>query len=74
LERWQAFGFYDFGKVWDRGDEPDASLASAGGGLRGWLVRNISLEGLLAKPLTRDSQRSDGSRDVEALFRAFISF
>jgi hemolysin activation/secretion protein len=74
LERWQAFGFYDFGKVWDRGDESDASLASAGGGLRGWLVRNISLEGLLAKPLTRDSQRSDGSRDVEALFRAFISF
>ena len=62
LERWQAFGFYDFGKVWDRGSEPSASLASAGGGLRAWLVRTLSLELLLAKPLTRDSQRADAHK------------
>ncbi|NLI80260.1 MAG: ShlB/FhaC/HecB family hemolysin secretion/activation protein [Deltaproteobacteria bacterium] len=74
LERFQLFGFYDVGEAWDRGTDFSASLASAGGGVRLWLARYFSLELQVAKPLTRESDRADGSRDPQVLFRAFARF
>jgi hemolysin activation/secretion protein len=74
LEKYQLFGFYDFGCVWDRGTDTSVSLASAGGGVRGWFARDISVELAGAKPLTHTSQRADGSKDAQFLFRAAVSF
>ena len=75
LDRLQFFGFYDIGKVWDRGSSFNASLSSAGGGVRLWLWDNeVSLGLQLAKPLTRRSQRASNSREMELLFRALAQF
>jgi hemolysin activation/secretion protein len=74
LQRYQLFGFYDFGAVWDRETDDSSSLASAGAGVRTWFDRNVSLELMVAKPLTRDSQRADGTRDPEVLVRGIARF
>ena len=74
LERYQLFAFYDYGKVWDHSSSLSNSLSSWGGGARLWVVRDTSLALQLAKPLTKDSQRADGTRDVQLLFRAFTRF
>jgi hemolysin activation/secretion protein len=74
LDKWQVFGFYDFGDVWDRGQDASDSLASAGGGLRGWLPRDVSVELTVAKPLTMDSLRADGGKDPQVLLRAYTRF
>jgi hemolysin activation/secretion protein len=74
LERFQLFGFYDYGKAWyDKGDDSD-SLSSAGGGARLWVAQNVSMELLVAKPLTRDSERDNGNRDPQILFRTIARF
>lgn len=74
LDRYQVFGFYDFGNVWQRGIDASASLASAGAGVRAWFARDASVALQVAKPLTRDSQRADDSKDAQVLFRASIAF
>jgi hemolysin activation/secretion protein len=74
LESYQVFGFYDFGTVWDHSSRESSSLSSAGGGVRVWAAHDISVALQLAKPLTRDSQRADGDRDVQLLVRAFARF
>ncbi|WP_165741841.1 ShlB/FhaC/HecB family hemolysin secretion/activation protein [Candidatus Thiosymbion oneisti] len=78
LERYQLFGFYDFGAVRQKSNHllpsSESSLASSGVGLRTWLTRGLSLELQVAKPLTRRSQRADDSKDPEFLLRAIARF
>lgn len=70
LEAVQIFGFFDGGRVWNSGDGPDESLASAGGGVRIFPIDKVLVELQVAQPLTYDSQRADGSRNPQFLFRA----
>jgi len=74
LDRYQLFGFYDYGKVWEHNGGSSDSLSSAGGGARMWLADNISVEVQVAKPLTEKSQRADQSHDPQVLFRAIGRF
>lgn len=62
LDALTLFGFYDIGAVWNRHAAPGferLSLASAGGGVRVTVMENVSVSLELAKPLTRDTSRSD---------------
>ena len=78
VDRFQLFGFYDFGSV--RQKESDflpkltASLASAGGGICGWFSRDLSLELQVARPLTRPSARADDTKEEQVLLRAIARF
>jgi len=78
LERYQLFGFYDFGAVRQKSNQlvssTESSLAAAGVGLRTWLARGLSLELQVVKPLTRPSQRADNSKDPQILLRAIARF
>jgi hemolysin activation/secretion protein len=77
LDEYQVFGFYDFGQVWVNDDgRSGLSLASAGGGVRARFTDWLDAELTVAKPLTRDSQRSeDGQgRSPQVLFRVVGSF
>jgi hemolysin activation/secretion protein len=74
MNRYQVFAFYDVGKVWQRDVGDSESLASTGGGVRLWPTPWLSLEFLAAKPLTLGSQRADGERDPQILFRAYGQF
>lgn len=69
FDRFQLFGFYDFGKIWERGSNFSDSLSSAGMGVRAWPIEQFYFELVGAKPLTRDSQRAKGDRDPQLLFR-----
>jgi len=71
LQSFQVFGFYDYGRVWNRGDDDfDDSLSSTGIGIRLWPVDELNLDLQVAWPLTRNSQRANGGRDPQLLFRA----
>jgi hemolysin activation/secretion protein len=70
LEAVQLFSFFEGGRIWNSGDGDDGSLASTGGGIRIFPIGKVLLELQAAQPLTRDSQRGDGSRDPQFLFRA----
>lgn len=70
LDRVQLFTFFDGGRVWDRSEIPDNSLSSTGAGVRLQPISQLSLELQVAKPLTLDSDRSNGARDPQFLFRA----
>lgn len=74
LERYQFFGFYDYGKAWYYEAGGSEALSSAGAGARLWLAQNVSMELQVAKPLTRDSVRDDGGRDPQFLFRLVARF
>jgi len=74
LERWQGFAFFDCGSVWQSGLDLSASLSSAGGGVRAWLAQDLTMELLVAKPLTLPSQRADGTKDPQLLFRVIARF
>ena len=74
LQSYQLFAFYDFGKVWDHSSNESSSLSSAGGGVRLWAAHDTSMALQLAKPLTRDSLRADGTRDAQLLFRVNTRF
>ena len=74
LQSYQLFAFYDFGKVWDRGNDESNSLSSAGGGVRLWAAHDTSMALQVAKPLTRDSLRADSTRDPQLLFRINTRF
>lgn len=70
LEAVQLFSFFEGGQIWNSGDGDDGSLASTGGGIRIFPIGKVLLELQAAQPLTRDSQRADGNRDPQFLFRA----
>lgn len=74
LDRFQIFGFYDAGQVWDRGDRENDHLSSAGFGVRLSLIPQLSVEMQAAHPLSRDSQRSAGKRNPQFLFRTIGRF
>ena len=74
LDSYQLFGFYDYGKVWSYEGEDSEALSSAGAGARLWLVQYVSVEFQVAKPLTRDSERDEGGRDPQFLFRITARF
>ena len=74
LQSYQLFAFYDFGKVWDHSSNVSGSLSSAGGGVRLWAAHDTSMALQVAKPLTRDSLRADGTRDAQLLFRVNTRF
>jgi hemolysin activation/secretion protein len=77
LERVQVFGFYDLGRVWDRGQSSTVSsldLSSAGGGIRAWPFPEFAMEIMVAKPLTKPSLRADSTKDPQVLFRTFLRF
>lgn len=69
FDGYQLFGFFDYGRVWNRHDGPDNDLASAGAGIRTSLFQRVSVELLGAKPLTLKSERSSFGRDPQVLFR-----
>lgn len=73
FENYQLYGFYDYGRVWNRSGSDD-DLSSAGGGIRTSLLKFLSLEFQVAKPLTRDSERSSFGRDTQFLFRTVARF
>ncbi len=71
LQSFQVFGFYDYGRVWNGGDDEfDDSLSSTGVGIRLWPIGELNLDLQVAWPLTRDSQRANGGRNPQLLFRA----
>lgn len=60
VEKYQLFGFYDIGKVWNNDATTSAdkknSLASAGVGVRAEIVQDMKAGLAVAVPLTRDAQ------------------
>jgi hemolysin activation/secretion protein len=66
LESYQFYGYYDAGKVWNRNpavsEASNASLTSAGGGVRFNLTQDISGYIELDKPLTRKVS-AEGDKD-----------
>jgi hemolysin activation/secretion protein len=71
LDRVQVFSFFDGGQVWNRDPAGgDDSLTSTGAGVRLFPIDELFFEVMMAKPLTRDSERSNGQRDPQVLFRA----
>ncbi len=74
----QPFAFYDYGQVWTRDssstDQQEGSLSSAGIGVRATAFDMLTIEITVAKPLTRDSQRANGGREPQVLFRAIGRF
>lgn len=75
LRRYQLYGFYDVGIVWDEDfdDNDRESLASAGLGVRTSLTDWLNAELELAKPLTRD-RASDGDRSARVYLRVVGQF
>lgn len=74
LDRYQIFGFCDFGEVWDHRTGDSASLSSAGAGVRTWFTRCFSTELTAAQPLGIVSQRAGNTRDTQVLFQAIATF
>ena len=76
FDGYQLFGFFDYGRVWNSSDRggPNNDLASAGAGVRTSLAQRLSLELLVAKPLTLDTERSNFDKDPQVMFRAVARF
>jgi hemolysin activation/secretion protein len=78
FNRYQFYLFYDFGVVWqlDEGVPPSRpTLASRGFGVRTQVTDWFSLDGEIAKPITRDpSAHRDGQRARAAYLRATVRF
>ncbi len=70
----QPFSFYDYGRVWDRGASEPQTLSSAGFGVRLAAYDALTMEATMAKPLAADSQRANGTRDPQFLFRTIGRF
>lgn len=72
LQAYQAYGFYDYGKVWLRGTTTNIndgkSLSSVGLGVRTYFTPNVwgYVEGAL--PLTKDVANEGGNGDSPRLF------
>lgn len=73
----QLYTFYDVGKIWNKevpaGSFSQASLASAGAGIRFDLFGKLSVDLELAKPLTRPIA-SRANKDVRLLFNVSTRF
>jgi hemolysin activation/secretion protein len=65
VNRLQPYGFYDFGKAWDRRSDSSTglaqSLSSAGFGIRSYLINGLTFRLEYAYPLTKQpSNQTDG--------------
>lgn len=73
LKDWQAYGFYDAGRVWQAnalaGDNATLSAASTGLGVRANLNDTVSLNAEIAKPLTHEVGALGGKgKDIRGFF------
>lgn len=72
LQSYQAYGFYDIGRIWIKNGAPGAndnsSLASAGLGARMWFTPNLSGNAEAALPLTKQVNNQGGHGDAARLF------
>ena len=77
VDKYQLFGFYDVGRVWNDDEVVNniqrASLASTGLGVRVDVLGNISGEVMAAIPLTRNVQ-TRGSEDTRFFFSLSSDF
>lgn len=75
LDRYQLYGYYDFGVVWndDGGATARDSLASVGAGVRTQLFKNLSLELEVAQPLTR-KVGTEGDESPRYFFQILASY
>lgn len=76
LDFYQFYGFYDFGAVWNDNSLPgfgEATLASAGAGLRLTFPESIYVTLEAARPLTR-TPFTQGDRDWRGFFSVSKSF
>lgn len=73
--RYQPYGFYDFGVVWNEGVSLDShtSIASAGIGVRTKVGKNWSFDFEIAKPLTKEVA-TEGNTDPRFFFQALVTF
>lgn len=71
---YQLFVFYDAGYVWNRSGGGHEDLSSAGGGIRISALRTLSIDVTVAKPISKNSERSNFSKDPQVLFRAVAQF
>ena len=71
----QGYGFYDYGKVWNRGREREdhQSLASAGFGIRNQVLRHVFVDLEVAWPLTLQPQTFD-SKGPRFFFQVLTRF
>jgi hemolysin activation/secretion protein len=78
FNRYQVYLFYDFGVVWQLDEAAPPSrptLASRGFGIRTQVTDWFSLDGEIAKPITRDpSSHRDGQRPRVAYVRGTVRF
>ncbi len=62
LQWLELYGFYDYGRIWNRDNAPDTdSLSSAGAGARMDLTDWLSVAFEAAKPLTKELQNRGGN-------------
>lgn len=76
LTRYEIYGFYDEGHVWNHGGSSQPShevLRSAGGGLRLNVIENVQASVEAAKPLNR-AVKSTNQRDVRFFFSLNANF
>jgi hemolysin activation/secretion protein len=76
LRSYQIYGFYDLGAVWNMGVSDATrrqSLASAGGGFRFFLPRDLVAALEIARPLTR-IVAAEGNKPVRVLVNLSASF
>lgn len=77
VDKYQLFGFYDIGRVWNDDEVvaniQRASLASTGFGVRADVLKNVSGELMATFPLTRDVQ-TRGSEDPRFFFSLSSDF
>lgn len=74
FESYQIFGFYNYGRVWNRSGGGDEDLSSAGGGIRVSVLKAMTMDLTVAKPLTLKSERSSFGKDPQVLFRVVNRF
>ncbi len=76
LEDYQAFIFYDAGKVFQSDGKagPDSSIASVGGGVRFNVNDGLSGSLTVAKPLTKGVDSRQGDKDLRAYFSMSVRY
>jgi len=72
IRRLQPYGFYDFGKAWDRRSSSQVadgrSLSSAGAGVRAVTIYGITLRLEYAYPLTKHPSNQTGDKEGRLFF------
>ncbi|MBN4016386.1 ShlB/FhaC/HecB family hemolysin secretion/activation protein, partial [Rhodospirillaceae bacterium AH-315-P19] len=72
VKRYQLYGFYDLGAVWDN-DGRQRSLSSTGAGVRTWIYETMTANFEVALPLTR-LVFTEGDNSMRFFFSLQTSF